>query len=464
MLRLRLQLASFAIVAFALQSLALDLRPGLVEEWSVRHGGEQGILTLKWIDSAAGEGGTTDWTASLISLRQGHSDARDTAVLRVFDLAYLVDSGAYRPGRDAAWLKASCLMPFQRDDLDSVLSILFKNTRHRNLYGLPYFPMINRLPQGAMAEFCSGGQNTEKKDEVFGGWGTTCFEGPGEETRDCRATPPFRTAPGRGVVAWRSLQRQEDWRLMRFDGRDVAHPSGHLFVHPQPGATWIWTQGAGNDPPLWRMTVVTRLEDSLGIPGWDVDIDKRDGKGGSSHTASRLRIDTVQGWVGLGSEMVRLWAPYAPSMETRLALGFLTDWGVAANDTVVLVDDGVTRTTMGQYWHPSTWMWKAARGIGTLWIRNEMDTYPQRTDQWSLAAHSSHPVSASPRRSAIPTVGELRRSCAADPSFKIRRVSLDGRIEMGLGRDALWLLEKKGMAVFVIGEWPGERKIRAVVP
>ncbi len=91
MLRRLLRFATLAILPLAQDAVAIDLHRDLVEEWSVRHGGDDGTLRVEWIDSAAGEGGTTDWTA-LLRLEQGGTVKSDTAVLRVFDLAYLVDS------------------------------------------------------------------------------------------------------------------------------------------------------------------------------------------------------------------------------------------------------------------------------------------------------------------------------------------------------------------------------------
>lgn len=468
MLRRSLQLATLAILPLAKMAGAIDLHRGLVEEWSIRTGGEPRSLNVEWIDSAAGEGGTTDWTARL-ALWQGMKVKYDTAVLRVFDIAYLVDSGAYRPGRHGAWLKPSCLMPFQRDDLDSIHAALFKATRPRRLFGTIHYRMISRMTQGAMAEFCSGSRNTEERSEVIGGWGTTCFMPWGSEAEDCRPTPRFRTAPGRGVVAWRSLQRQEDWRLLRFDGREVDHPPGHQLARLHPGESWIWRRGDGLDPPLCRMTVLERLDDSAGIPGWSVEVEKRDGKGGSSRAAASLRIDTVQARVGFGTESAYPWAPYAPSMETRFALGFLADWGASGTDTMTLVEDGLTTSVWGQLSRSNRWILTAVRGQGAMAIRSRevagvSPTYTTTDLSWSLHSHSMEPVAVD-RPSEMPaSAKDLRAFYAAHPESPLRRIALDGRIESARGQDAIRLLEKRGVAVLVVGEGSGKRVIRSVVP
>lgn len=468
MLRTHLQIAALSILSLARIGTSLDLHQGLVEEWSIRTGGEPRSLNVEWIDSAAGDGGTTDWTAALV-WRQGMKVQRDTVVLRVFDLAHLVDSGAYRQGNDAVWLKASCLLPFQLDDLDSVLKSLRDSLVRGSAYGEPFFPVINRTISGAMAEFCIGGRNKEVRDVARGGSQTVCFQGLASEAQDCRPSPRFRTAPGIGVVAWRSLQRQEDWRLVRFDGREVEHPPGALFARLLPGETWIWTQGEGEDPPLCRMTILERLEDSLGIPGWSVDVETRGGKVGAIRTTTQLRIDTLEGWVGLGSEIATPWAPYAKSTATRLALGFLADWGSIETDSSILIKDELATSVWGQTSRIESWTLSAVRDVGTRMIRswNVTGPLPNLTSsdiRWTLVFHTSEPVSVQRKDLATSSLFDLRQRCWSRPELLLRRVAPDGRIESGRGAAAIVLLEKKGMAVFVVGEGSEERTIRTVVP
>lgn len=456
-----------AILACGGTGNALNLHRGLVEEWSIRTGGEPRSLNVEWIDSAAGEGGTTDWTARL-ALWQGMKVEYDTAVLRVFDLAYLVDSGAYRPGRHGAWLKPSCLMPFQRDDLDSVIGVFGSRIAQGKFWSKSYFPVINRLLPGAMAEFCNG-RIKEEREVARGNGKTVCFQGYASEEVNCRPAPLYRLAPGRGVVAWRSLLRQEDWRLLRFDGREVDHPPGHLLAKLHSGESWIWRRGDGADPLLWRMTVLERLDDSAGIPGWSVEVEKRDGKGGSSRAATSLRIDTVQRWVGLGPESAYPWAPYAPSMETRFALGFLADWGASGTDTMTLVEDGLTTRVWDQNSRLTSWTLAAVRGLGTLVIhsREVVGSPPSSTTtdlSWVLHSHTTEPVLIG-QTPEIPVFSRnVRAFCAAHPGILLRRASLDGRVESARGGDAIRLLERRGVAVLVVGEGPGRRVIRSVVP
>jgi hypothetical protein len=456
--------SAFLLLACASAVSSLDLHPGLVEQWLVRRGGDTSSLRLVWTDSSLGEGGVVDWTAHL-SHHEGGVVRSDTAVLRVFDLAFLLDSGRYRAGRETAWLKSSCLLPFQREDPDSVLGILDARLGRLVAWGTSHFPVINRLRPGAMAEFCSGGRNTVTQVETRSGGGTICFQGPASECEDCRPVPRHRSVPGLGVVAWRSLQRQEDWRLVRFDGQEVAHPAGRRLAGLHPGETWIWTQGKIADPPLRRLSVLDDAVDSGGVPFWRVEVEQRDGRGGSSRRETRLTVDTLGGRIELGAEQAWLWQPYAASTETRLALGFLADWAVPDADTMVLVDDGLRTECWGSYYHPSTRLWKAGRGVGTLGIFEEIDTYPQITRvAWTLASHSMEPVSVARASEPHPLPAELRALCAARPDLLLQRISLDGKVEGARGAGARELLAKRGVAVFVLGEGAQARWVRLLVP
>lgn len=470
-LSLRVSWSQVSLVACLLVSSeafgALDLRPGLKEEWRIRSATEDAFLDVEWTDSVELAGGAVDWTA-VLTLRRGDSMRVDTAVLRRFALTHLVETGEFLLGETWGWIRPSCLMPFQRD-LDSAVA--------SDVAELPLLTkarsegdrVLRMLPRGVLQELCAFG-GVESDIYVYNqGEDVSCWGIHGAECDECAPAPRQRDRSDLGTVGWRSTREGKDWRLLRFDGRTVDHPPGRLAHWPRPGESWTWTQGASTDPPLRTLTILASVPDSAGVPGWEVSLHHRDAKGKGSTLLSRLRIDFTESLVQIGSHRSFPWALSPISAEANFALGFVRDWANLDHDTIVLFESYRHTSCMGNAWRSSSTLMKAARDKGVVSLKTSSYTGPFQSPTfssttWTLTHHSLEPTGLPKDRSTGHEQNGLRQRLVAEPGLRTQWISPDGRSEVAHGLAALKFLKRPGVSVLIVGEGPQRTVQRTVRP
>lgn len=458
----------FAIVISAPESFAsLDLHPGLRERWRIRSAREDAFLEVHWTDSTELPGGAVDWRA-VLTLRRGDSAQVDTVVLRRFALTHLVETGEFLLGETWGWIRPSCLMPFQRD-LDSAVASDLAEI-------LPYEKaltdgdrLLRWMPKGAIQERCRYGDIELDMSVADRGNGSICSGVLFGECDDCGPAPRQRELAGLGTVGWRSSREGEDWRLLRFDGRAVEHPSGRATLWPRRGESWTWTQGTSTNPPLRTLTILSTVPDSAGVPGWNVTIRARDAKGRDTTHSSRLRVDSTESHVQIGVHRSFPWSLSPVSAEANFALGIVRDWATPDVDTTILFENFSHLSCWGNTSSSLSTSMKSARNQGVISLEISSYTGPFQSPTfssatWSLMQHSLEPTGLPKDRSTGPDRTLLRDRLVADPALWVQRISADGRSEVAHGLAALKFLERTGIAILVVGDGPHRSVMRYAHP
>lgn len=447
---------------------ALPLHPGLKEEWRIRGAQADAFLEVTWTDSVELAGGVVDWRA-VLTLRDGDSTQVDTAILRRFALTTLLDRGEFVFGSTSAWVRPSCLLPFQRD-LDSAVE---QDIAQWISYDAPLTErerVLQWMSPGVLRELCDQAASLDDIYVVEGEAGRICWGFRFGECEECLTAPRYRTQGDLGTVAWRSTVRGgKEWRLRSFDGRQVAHPPGGSSPWPRSGESWTWVEGAAANPPSLSITILEPVSDSAGVPGWEIGIARRDSKGTETSRVSRLRLDTTESLVQIDGDRAFPWSLSPRSAEANLAVGFVRDWTIPDRDTVVVHDSYEATTCWGSGREGRTSTVKAVAGTGVIShsassYSGIFPSYTSSSASWRLQKHLAPTTDVSRENASTGSSGALRFRLLREPDLHVLRVAPDGRCERARGPEAVRLLDRPGVSVLVVEEGRRRTVLRIVRP